>query len=196
MMQTPEETDWDRYYADAEPHSQRQFDTHFFPELHKLDLSVVLDFACGRGRIAQHFLPHCRKMILIDVNREALDFCKQRLTGNTQYATSLDSVLDSSVTFLYSWDAMVHFDVPRLVHYFGEFGRVLAPGGIAMIHHSNLVCGADDWLQNVHCRAKVSAADVRKICDNFGLQVTSQKLIAWGEAPNLDCITMFIGRTP
>lgn len=193
-FQTPEETDWSKYYLDAEAHAEMQFRNIFSQELDKFNLSVVLDFACGHGRIAQFFRPIVGQLILCDVNQEAIEYCKLRFgrSESIEYLlnTEVLPVENDSITFLYSWDAMVHFDKARIAHYFKEFSRVMMPGGYAMIHHSNLGNTGQHWQKNIHCRENVSAKNVRDICEDLGLEIISQKIIDWG-VPKLDCITTF-----
>jgi hypothetical protein len=75
------------------------------------------------------------------------------------------------VTFLYSGDAMVHFNCSELEEYFIEFKRVLKTDGLALIHHSNyaaLSSVARPWVENPGSRAYVSAEDVRRIAEKYG----------------------------
>lgn len=44
---------------------------------------------------------------------------------------------NESMSFIYSWDAMVHFDYRSVDYILSEFTRILKNGGYAVIHHSN-----------------------------------------------------------
>ena len=85
---------------------------------------------------------------------------------------------------------MVHFEKGDLAIYFKEFKRILKPGGMGMVHHSNYGADGMRWTEHPRWRAGVSARDVQKICDELELIIDSQKIINWG-VPNLDCITTF-----
>ena len=202
----PKDVDWSEYYKLAE--SDVEWQWRIFerlllgPDRSVFDFNVVLDFACGHGRIAERFANFAGKLICSDINHESLGFCRRRF-ANWQGACVFDFVVntdshipqpDGSVTFLYSWDAMVHFEINDLRTYLQEFSRILKTGGCGLIHHSNYgsfeASEARVWHQNPHWRASVSANDVRELCGWAGIPVLKQELLDW-TIPSLDCITIF-----
>jgi SAM-dependent methyltransferase len=190
--------DWTPYYEEAESGVDWQWSliSKYMPPAP--DLSTVLDFACGRGRIAQKFAEIATNLICVDIRKPAIDYCVQRFAArpNVKCLVSGESslpVAPNSITFLYSWDSMVHFHQGELATYFKEFHRAMAPGAKGLIHHSNygaLTKEALPWNQNPGWRAHVSAKDVHEICTRSGLTVINQTVIDWSQ-PSLDCVTTF-----
>jgi SAM-dependent methyltransferase len=74
----PKDFNWNNYYEKFENDSAAQYKRYFEPSLSQFDLSVVLDFACGTGRIAQYFLRKDNKLILCDISKSAIDSCRHR----------------------------------------------------------------------------------------------------------------------
>jgi SAM-dependent methyltransferase len=195
--------DWSEYYdtAEADVEWQWRIIEPFLRESPKPDLSVVLDFACGRGRIAERFAGISGKLICTDMAADAVEQCRRRFARRLNVECLVNGngsipIPSGSITFLYSWDAMVHFSVTELAEYFAEFKRVLKLDGMGLVHHSNyaaLSSVARPWPQNPGSRAYVSAEDVRHICERCGLILIKQQVIDWSQA-NLDCITVVRNR--
>ena len=129
--------DWSEYYDSAEADVASQWLTieAFLKELPQPDFSVVLDFACGRGRIAERFAGIAGRLTCADISVDAIAVCRQRFATRSNVECLVNGngsipVRSESITFLYSWDAMVHFDTRELNEYFAEFKRVLKPGGM------------------------------------------------------------------
>jgi SAM-dependent methyltransferase len=195
--------DWSEYYdaAEAAVASQWLIIEPYLRETPEPDLSVVLDFACGRGRIAERFADISGKLICADTSVDAIEACRRRFAKQPHVECLVNGdgyipVPSGSITFLYSWDAMVHFSCSELDEYFVEFKRVLKTDGMALVHHSNcaaLSSVARPWVENPGSRAYVSAKDVRRIGEKCGLSVVRQQIIDWSQ-PNLDCITVLRNR--
>ncbi|MDR2089243.1 MAG: class I SAM-dependent methyltransferase [Clostridiales Family XIII bacterium] len=198
---------WDAYYESAEKDAQIQFDTHFKPilsEYEDIRLQNVIDFACGRGRMANVFSQLSKNLTCCDVNPTAIDFCKKRFADRTDCSfefiiSEADDVFlkplrvaEETYTFLYSWDAMVHFSYKWLDFYIKEFYRILSSNSYAVIHHSNFgmsMESSQNWTDNPGWRTSVTYQDVAFIAQNHGFTVLKQKVFDWGE-PNLDCISI------
>ncbi len=108
----------------------------------------------------------------------------------------LKDIQDESITFVYSFDSMVHFDKLVVRDYVAEFARIMKPGAFGFVHHSNLGSFKkhSDWAQNHGSRSDVSAELFKKYCENAGLEVTYQKLMGPKEGvgmEDLDCISIF-----
>jgi SAM-dependent methyltransferase len=195
----PKHADWSHYYESAEANVENDWRLiqAFIGEEPSPDLRAVLDFACGRGRIAERFAAMAGTLICSDINPEATAFCLQRFANSSSVSCVVNNgrsipIPDESLTFIYSWDAMVHFSAAELRIYFIEFKRILKPGGTAFIHHSNWGSFGGPvraWNENPGSRAYVSASDVRMICDQYGLPIVRQRVIDWSE-PGMDCLTM------
>jgi hypothetical protein len=46
-------------------------------------------------------------------------------------------IASDSITLVYTWDSMVHFDKLIVQDYLAEIKRVLKAGSSAFLHHSN-----------------------------------------------------------
>ena len=203
---------WDKYYDVAEQLAEEQFNKYLLPILVKhegVNLSDVLDFACGRGRIAGCFSAYSRRVTGCDVYAEAIEYCRKRsanamdclntfVVNNTDKGGGLYKLPfeENAFTFVYSWDAMVHFSYEWVDFYVKEFYRVAQPGAYIVIHHSNLA-GLNkeehgEWFENDHSRAYVSREDMMTISKKHGFAIIAQQLVDWGGVPNLDCISVLL----
>jgi GR25 family glycosyltransferase involved in LPS biosynthesis len=196
----PRHANFSEYYelAEADVESQWQIIQAFMGEEPAPDLTVVLDFACGRGRITERFAAVAGSLTCSDINAEAIDCCRQRFANFPNVTCVINDGMsiplpDESQTFVYSWDSMVHFNAAELRVYFREFKRILRPGAMAFVHHSNYAALGGPprpWNENPACRAYVSASDIGMLCDQYALTIVRQRVIDWSE-PRLDCLTMF-----
>ena len=192
------------YFRRAERTMQKQWDELIHPSLKAilgLNLESVLELAPGYGRNSAHLLPLIgRQLHLVDANAICIERCRERFStypGPVEISyyvndgASLNALADASVTFIYTFDSMVHFDLHLTQAYLKEFARVLTRGGHGFIHHSN--AGARSkrfWLFNPGRRSAVTIAQFAECCMEAGLEVASQKPLAWGGVPNLDGITV------
>lgn len=100
-----------------------------------------------------------------------------------------------TITLVYSWDSMVHFDKLIVKDYIFEISRVLKNGGIAFLHHSNYgeFAPDSDWAKNAGTRSDMSAQLMRDYAGNAALEVVDQKLQGqaegWGQ-DELDCVSI------
>jgi Methyltransferase domain len=116
---------------------------------------------------------------------------------------------ERSIDFAFSFDSLVHAELPELDSYLREFARVLAPDGVAFLHHSNLaslgppglarrvlpdrlctglmsrgIIRSDGW------RAySVSAENLRQAADRAGVPCIRQELVNWGCDRLIDCFS-------
>jgi ubiquinone/menaquinone biosynthesis C-methylase UbiE len=134
------------YFDDAETHMDTQWRGVIWPIIHDCDFTHVLEIGCGQGRNAAFYSRLAKRVTLIDVNEIALEGCRRRFaaTPGCSFAfvltrgNKLDGVADGSVSLVYCWDTMVHFDRLIVRDYMREIARVLKPGGHAFLHYSNL----------------------------------------------------------
>jgi hypothetical protein len=71
-----------------------------------------------------------------------------------------------SVDFVFSFDSLVHADAPTLEAYLRELTRVLRPGGVAFLHHSNMAMYARrrrlaGWLKRASGRPGAALSEPR-----------------------------------
>jgi SAM-dependent methyltransferase len=103
----------------------------------------VLEIGPGAGRWSTVLQPRAARLVLVDVSQRALDLSRERLAGteNVEYVLSsgsdLPGVADRSIEAVWSFDVFVHIAPRDQAGYVREVARVLAPGGIAVIHHAD-----------------------------------------------------------
>ena len=204
------------YFARAEALFPEQWSRFIEPSISQrgIDFSHLLELACGHGRNTARLLDFVARaegrITLVDVNRHCLDACRGRFAHDPRaIATdgsnrirfilgdgfSLRDVQTGSVTFIYSWDSMVHFHRELMERYIHEFARVLVPGGRGFVHHSNYGAYAPDpgsnFTDNPHWRSTMTAELFSQYAGAAGLRLLSQRIIDWRESKGIDCITEF-----
>lgn len=203
------------YFAEAEPIMSLLWDRLVWPMIHDADFSSVVDLAAGHGRNSALLKDLARHLYIVDINRECIDACKMRFgdAANITYlvndGVSLHEVRTGSVSLLYCFDAMVHFDSDVVRSYLVEAARVLKPGGRAFLHHSNYTGspGGDFWL-SPHGRNFMSKDLMAHYAIRAGLSIRRQDVIDWGwrfgpnwtlkgyDNPELDCLSLLQRPTP
>ncbi len=193
------------YYADAEPYMDRQWDKIIYPLIRGHDFSTVLELAPGHGRNTEK-LRHLAKAIhLVDVNATCIEACRTRFGIEKDgceffyYVNDgnfLSAIKSASISFIYSFDSMVHFDKLVVKDYLGEFKRVMLPNAVGFVHHSNYgaIRPNSDWATNYGTRSDMSAKLFSGYCEEIGLRVVSQRLLGlqdWIGMEGLDCISIF-----
>jgi SAM-dependent methyltransferase len=104
---------------------------------------ATLEIGPGGGRWSQPLLERAARLILVDVSERPLELCRERFAGaeNVDYVLStganLPGVAYASVDAVWSFDVFVHIAPVDQASYLAEIGRVLAPGGVAVIHHAD-----------------------------------------------------------
>ena len=184
------------YYDRAEPYMDQQWETLIWPMIQSLDFSCVVDLAAGHGRNSAKLCEYADKLIIVDINQECIDYCKERFRGNKKISYlkndgfSLRGIKDGEVSLVYSFDSMVHFDSEVIKEYLKEFHRVLKPGGHCFCHHSNYTGNPDGhFMQSPHWRNFMSKELFAHYSAMAGLEVIEQRVIDWGY-PELDCLTL------
>jgi SAM-dependent methyltransferase len=148
----------------------------------------ILELAPGRGRWTKYLADLCRSLVIVDISPGCIAYCREKfrdldhLTCLVNDGNTLKDVESDSVSFIFSFDSLVHVEREDMASYLPEFSRVLAPGGSAFIHHSNLGAYADGISSNNHMRAaSVSVADIAQLAVDCGLTVLRQELLPWSE---------------
>ena len=104
----------------------------------------ILEIAPGYGRWTQFLQAHCTSLIGIDLTPACVERCTERFAQNPNLEFRVNDGLtfpmveNGSVDFAFSFDSLVHAESDVLASYAKELARVLKPGGVAFIHHSNL----------------------------------------------------------
>lgn len=192
------------YFIDAEKSIEFQWNQIIYPIIRDLNFACVLDLACGHGRNSEYLRHYTKELHLVDINKSCIDACRERFgieKDGTRFfyhvtdGNHLRMIPDASISLVYTWDSMVHFDKLVVKDYIREVKRVLISGGSAFLHHSNYgaVSPDSDWAHNEGTRSDMSAELMRIYADEIGLEVTKQNLQGlkegWG-TENLDCVSV------
>jgi SAM-dependent methyltransferase len=206
--------EWSKRWGSPEA----QWNATVFPRIQKyLPAGGILEIAPGYGRWTEFLRCHCDSLVGVDLNTICIEECRARfaaypnLTFHQNDGRSLASVPDASIDFVFSFDSLVHVEADTLATYLSQFRRIMRPGAVAFLHHSNFGTHAHGPFvskltglpvvrqlslrtgfvkPNPHWRAvTVSADTVRALCEENGLRCVRQEIIAWcGDVLN-DCLS-------
>lgn len=137
-------------------------------------------------------------MILVDINASNIDACRARFADAPRKVefivnngAELSGVQSQSLTALFSYDAMVHFEFDDVLAYIKEIYRALEPGGRALLHHSNNDKQPGNiYNDNTHWRNFMSAALLKHAAARAGFIVLDQIVIPWAGAADIDCLSL------
>jgi SAM-dependent methyltransferase len=186
--------EWSEVWGGSEP----QWFGSLYPRLHRfLPAKTILEIAPGFGRWTKFLIPNSSRYIGVDLSQACVDACR-RIFFNVRQATfvkndgtSLPGIKNSSCDLVFSFDSLVHADLGILQAYVPEIIRVLAPSGVAFIHHSNLLAFNGSLGQSHGRSLTVSANNVARAVELAGGSVLIQEVINWGSEHMLDCLTLF-----
>lgn len=185
------------YYDEVERYMDSLWESCIWPHIRQCDFSTVLDLATGHGRNAAPLSRLAGQLWLVDIHQENLDHCRQRFAGDDRFrylltnGISLEGVPDESISLVYCFDAMVHFDSDVVRAYLGEIRRVLRAGGHGFCHHSNYTANpTGSYLDNPGWRNFMSRDLFAHYCAKEKLHVLETEVMSWA-APDSDCVTLF-----
>ena len=196
--------DWSRRgdeWSDGWGGVSYQWWTTLFPRIQGyVPAGRILEIAPGYGRWTHFLRDLCDELIIVDIAEAAIEYCRDRFAADDHVSsyvndgTSLAMVEDESIDLLFSFDSLVHAELDVMTGYLSELARILAPNGVAFVHHSNMAAytpGTYD-ANNIHWRATtVSAASVEQLAEARGLSCVSQETVAWGNETLLnDCFSV------
>jgi SAM-dependent methyltransferase len=104
---------------------------------------AVLEIGPGAGRWSEVLVERASTLVLADVSERPLELCRERFAGDDgiRYILSsgsdLPRVEDGSIDAVWSFDVFVHVAPSDQAAYLKEIARVLAPDGLAVIHHAD-----------------------------------------------------------
>lgn len=173
---TPERLAW--FWADS-TRFHRAFESN-------IQFDDVLEIACGIGRHAQQIVDRCKKLTLLDTSVAALEIARERFSdyGHVDIVLSEDGETlpfsDARFSSVFSYDAMVHFEPLTVAAYVREIGRVLKPGGTAILHHSAHTSNpTGHFKENSFWRNYMPAGFVAHVASRSGLDVASYEEFGW-----------------
>lgn len=168
----------------------------FYEKFKELNLGNVIELACGRGRHVPFYVDKSKKVTLVDILQENIDICKKRFQkkSNIEYycnnGYNLSELETGKYTALFCYDAMVHFEMMDIYEYLKDIYRVLVPGGMVLIHHSNYTADYKASFANTpHGRSFMSKDIFAYLAYRCGFEIISQQVINWG-VKDLDCISL------
>jgi ubiquinone/menaquinone biosynthesis C-methylase UbiE len=182
-----------------------------FPFLH----GSILEIAPGYGRWTQFLALDCSSLIGVDLSEGCVRECRKRFAGDSRLSfetndgRTIPMINDESVDFAFSFDSLVHAEADVIASYVKELARVLKPGGVAFIHHSNVAdVRRSIWdklkrrwtglpvLTSQHWRAtSMSANRMLEFVAGVGMSCIQQEIVPWGSSgwPVLiDCMSTIV----
>lgn len=172
-------------------------DSVFYKMFMQLNLESVVELACGRGRHVPKYIKEAKEIVLVDILEKNISICQDRFKGDSRICYYVNNGYDlnrlesDSYTAVFSYDAMVHFEMLDIFSYLKEIERILRPGGKALIHHSN---NTEDYRitfsTGTNGRNYMSAELFAHLGNRAGLEILDQQLIDWGGAKESDCLTL------
>ncbi len=168
----------------------------FRQQFEDLNLDTVLEIACGKGRHTAQIASRCRLIYAADTSVDALAELAVRFKDHPNVRpisvkgqSGLPDISDETVTAVFSYDAMVHFEMLTMAAYFQEIARVLRSDGRALLHHSNFGTNPEGkFTDNPGWRNFMTTDIVRHLASRTGLEVVSQRVFDWA-APGSDALT-------
>jgi SAM-dependent methyltransferase len=167
-------------------------------------------------------------LIGIDLAQACIDQCTQRfrqypnLEFKVNDGLTFPMIENESIDFAFSFDSLVHAESDVMSSYANELARVLKPGGVAFLHHSNLdavrrrsvlyeVRRVKRWLSRLpfttpHWRApSMSAEKMRTFVEDAGMMCVQQEIVPWGPPDMqmyrrsywpwmIDCMSMIVNK--
>lgn len=147
--------------------------------------SVALEIGPGAGRWTEALLERVSRLTLVDVSERPLELCMERFEaagGRLSFVLSsgcdLPGVADGSIDAVWSFDVLVHVAPQDVAGYLGEIARVLAEGGVAVLHHSD-GRNRGELPSRAGWRAPMSCGLMAKLAAGSGLRVERQ-FASWG----------------
>lgn len=194
------DTQMEDYYESAENTLQRFWgkETPFYRMFMKLDISNVVELACGHGRHLQMYYSRAGSVTLVDVLEKNIIFCKKRFASlnkvfyyvNNGY--DLSDLKTGSYSSLFCYDAMVHFELLDIFNYLKETFRILCKGGMALFHHSNNTSDYRITFMTGELSRNYMSKDIFAYLANRAcFSVVEQELYDYGnDGKFLDCISL------
>lgn len=161
-----------------------------------LPAESVLELAPGFGRCTALLLPFCRRYRGVDLSERCVAQCRSRFADHpdaaffTNDGLSLDAVAGEAFDLVFSFDSLVHADLPVFEAYIPQILALLKPGGFAFLHHSNLAA-FPEVSEFQHRSTSVSGPVVADLVARHGGRVLVQEMFNGGPLVAYDCFTLF-----
>lgn len=171
-------------------------DSVIYKMFNQLDLDNIIELAVGRGRHVRMYESKANHIILVDILQKNIDFCKERFKDNRKIGYycnngyNLSKLNSNEYSALFTYDAMVHFEMMDIFQYLKDIHRVLRKGGMALFHHSNNTSSYENSFSTATGGRSYMSKDLfAYLAHRAGFEVVEQHLIDWG-VKELDCVTL------
>lgn len=172
-------------------------DSIFYQMFCFLDLTNVVELACGRGRHVSQYLKNAGHITLVDILEKNILCCRERFPNESKISYYVNNGYDlqnlesESYTSLFTYDAMVHFESLDVFNYLRETYRILKKGGKALFHHSNNTENYRVSFETGRSGRNYMSQDLfAHFADRAGFKVSKQYLLDWDGYKELDCLTL------
>jgi len=176
-------------------------DSIFYKNFSQLDCAYIVEIACGHGRHVQNYIEQVQKATLVDINKENISFCKNRFSQEQKIeylcnnGRDLKEIETKSQTAIFTYDAMVHFELLDIYEYLKESNRILKDNGKILFHHSNAGFSPElPYNLKPHGRNFMSADIFAYLALRTGFVVLEQNIFSWGArdtfAKDIDCLSL------
>jgi hypothetical protein len=185
------------YFEPAEATMDPQWEyVQSFLGKYPINYSNTMELSCGHGRNSERLSTLSKNLVLVDVVPENILFCKTRFSDKSwrfviNNGFDLREISNKSITFVYCFEAAVHFDLEIILSYIKEFRRVMTPGAFGFVHHSNVTANpGKDYRAIPHGRNFMSKEIFAHLCVHNGLEIVDQHIFDQG-GPEADCFSLF-----
>jgi SAM-dependent methyltransferase len=165
----------------------------------------LLDWGCGHGRVARHFINHWNEAQIsgTDIDAENIGWCQKHLPGGRFIVAPLWpklNVPDSSFDAIIGLSVMTHLTEEAQAAWIKELRRILKPDGVALITFSGHGSAAyasihqtpewwTKWIETGFDDGQIDTALEGKIADASYYRVTHQSpqhaRAAWSRVMNI-----------
>lgn len=189
-------------WADCWGGSDMQWYCTILPRIHNfLPAKRIVEIGAGYGRLIPYFTSQCDELFAVDITQECIDYLTQKYANNPGVqptlgnGTSIQEIEQRSADFVFSFHSLVHADRLTMQGYIEELSRILAPDGVAFIHHSNAAVYSEQPGINIDALAdyrdvSVSGSVVAQLARDHGLLCVSCEEVNWETIEALDCFTI------
>lgn len=162
-------------------------DSVFLKLFKQLNITRCAEIACGFGRHSSQIYNKCQELYLIDTSIDATNYARERFKSSPHVKVflsydglSMPGIADESLTSVFSYDAMVHFEPLTITAYLSEIARTLVQGGRALLHHSNYSGNPTGKIEDVEgARNYMTQSLFAHLCSRNNLTVISQEILDW-----------------
>ncbi|MDQ6883916.1 MAG: class I SAM-dependent methyltransferase [Candidatus Dormibacteraeota bacterium] len=151
--------------------------------------TTILEIGPGAGRWTETLQRIAGHLTVVDLSDRCIELCRQRFAGasNMEFhvndGKTLSAVAASSIDGVWSFDVFVHIAPREIGSYIAEIGRVLRPGGIAVIHHAAV--GRENDAAALGWRSTMTASLFAEMVQDQGLSLITQ-FDSWGRDGRFD----------